>query len=724
MRVNSWIFLWGVAIGLAGWPRASLAVDVLEAMAQRPAQAPAREPAVAPPAEGQAALPPLGAEELLLGPRRGLEPAPPEWALVPSAPAPAPPPASAGAVPHEDQVLHEEQLAPPHEEAPAFPEPASFSHGVFLTPQFLTRRHTDGGRGGVVLLPRPFDLRRFGEAGFIESRAAIQRRLADQPSVDLSEPDPPAVVDARLDLAELYLSELMVPEGLSLLVGLDLSAMRADQAVRWQALSLALNALRPAGDWRPGPDAPYGADYAGWPEQPLWQVVVDLRRGGSAPSEMLLRAASTRLLNYSDPVVIRLLPLLLEAAIDGEYWGLARRIATEFGRFDELRDSGAYAFLRGRVALDGGDRLAAFDYFARASEGADGFAQRARIALIDLGLSSGALPLEDARSLLRQARRLWRGDLLEAAVLQRLALIEYNLGDEVATLEVLGSIINGFAREPVAERAVRQSTVLLEQYYEGVKTSDVGLADLLLAHRRIAADYRFQKGFAKQAEFFADTFMDAGATGIAAREYGLIHDYLLVAQDLGMREVAQERLNALRMKQAGALAAGGQYEEAAVLLAADLPTEDAGLRDRWNLLRARVFAEIGQSAAVLGTKVAAPSEEYLRLMAEAQFASEDWEQAREAYARLWRVRRAELPFGDAINLLLAAYRSGDRGMALELARAFPDLTTIPQWSQIAAGLLGEAGRIDPLRAEAAQQRLDVAARTLENLKIIEQTSEP
>jgi len=158
------------------------------------------------------------------------------------------------------------------------------------------------------------------------------------------------------------------------------------------------------------------------------------------------------------------------------------------------------------------------------------------------------------------------------------------------------------------------------------------------------------------------------------------------------------------------------------VLAHGIDTDTTALHDRLNLLRAQLFDATGEHGQVLQTQVLRPSEDYLRIKAEAHFAREDWAAAKAAYARLWHRQGDGLRFADAIRLVLAAHRAGDEEMTLALAKAFPELTDIPQWSEIAGSLMQEAPAVLPLREETARARVEEARKTLERLRAVDTAS--
>lgn len=573
-------------------------------------------------------------------------------------------------------------------------------------------------------LPPVWSLSRFTRASFIEDRQALASRLVDVlQAVRAGKAPRHALTDARLDLAEFYMAHVLLAEGRSVLRQIDRTGIDPVAGARLAVLQMALPLL--SGD-PVTVRAPLQSDWRDWPDQPLWQAIA--ASAGARPADQgapdlapNLSAAEKRLATYPAPFIEAVLPGLLELAIKRKDWRMARVLARRFDDHAALRDGDSYHFLLGQAAQAAGALLVAFDNYSRASEGTGRDAHRARLALVDMGLASRSLRPAEARVLMQQARTMWRGDALAVETLRVLARLELSLGNPVAALSVFGEILINHPDHPDTPLIRQKASALLTEFYDAGAAGTIPLAEFLAGHRQLAIHYRFEDGFAVFAESFADTLFKAGATGIASREYDAVHDYLSVSRDLGLRDVAPERIDALRVKQIEALIAGGRHDEAAQLLAQTRPGVSAALRQKLDLLQARIFASTDDRAALLATSVAAPTDGYLRLMAEARFANGDWQTAREIYDELWQAEGNAFPFRDAITLLLAAHRSGDREMTQRLARAFPSLTDVPQWGEIAMGLSEEVPDVGPLRRDQARSRMDRAGRTLKNLATIEES---
>ncbi|WP_407496439.1 hypothetical protein [Pseudooceanicola sp. MF1-13] len=555
---------------------------------------------------------------------------------------------------------------------------------------------------------------------FIEEKRTIidaMSRAMDKPAAQWGMSN--EMADTMLALARLHYRHGQGPEGLSVLEGLDRANLSGTQKFRRAVLELALGLVDPRdrGLTEAAQELLTPA-YAEWPDQPMFktlQLIRDYRFDDAAEGLGVVRDRMNRL-----PARYRamILPGVLEAAIATEDWRVARDVALEFRRHAELSDSGAFHYLLGRAAEAGGDLVAAFDSYTRAGEEHSLYGHRARTAVVSMGLHHDIMKIAEARELLDRESHLWRGDEYALAVLNDLAALDRADGDKVAAVYTYASILDRYPGHLDAGLTRQKARALINEIYADGATGEMPLSDFLMAHRKIAPDYRFEAGFDMQGEKFADRFLAVGSTLVAAQEYGAVHDHLAVARDLGLAEVDDQRLDELRLKQARSLELGGQYEDALAVLREPLRAGIAELEDQRTALLAKLYASTGQSGAVLQTAIAKPDIDFLRLKAQAYFGREDWAEAKDIYADMWDQVGQELPFEDAIGLLLSAYRSEDFDMAMRLSQDFPELTGIPQWRTIAEGLMDPAAQLWPLREDTARKRMQSATQALDTVDMV------
>lgn len=549
---------------------------------------------------------------------------------------------------------------------------------------------------------------------YVDRRAALVAGLAEAETAG-------ARADLLLDLAALSVSHALAPEALSFLSGLpdDEGAAALDPARAARRDRIALAAWGVSGAATPAPlparSQLEAADH--WSQRPLWRALSHAREGDVAAAAEDLPLAEEVLGALPPALAAALLPELLETAIEAGLWDAAHALAQRFDSHPELRGGSAYRFLLGRAAQAGGNPVMAFDSYAMAAGGGDVWAQRARLALIDLGRATDTLAPEDAAQLLRQSWRSWRGDALEVATLERLAEVEYGRGDTEAAIAALTEVLRRHPQSDAARNSGDRLDEMVADLYAQGASGDLPIAEFVAAHRRLSPELVFRPGFAAQAELLAGRLYEIGATDAAAREYAAIRDQLAVMRDLGLEEVPPARFDALRLAQAEALLRGGQTEAAAQALGT-APASVPELRDRLSLLRARLSSAEGDGAAVIATRMEIPSEGYLRLRAAALFERGEWAAARDAYASLWRDLGPGLGTSEAIRLLLAAHRAGDAELVAELLDRLPDLAASPELAAVARSLAPVAPLSLPIGQKSATDRMQGADAALRRLETI------
>lgn len=549
---------------------------------------------------------------------------------------------------------------------------------------------------------------------YVDRRAALVAGLAEAETAG-------ARADLLLDLAALSVSHALAPEALSFLSGLPddegNAALDPARAARRDRIALAAWGVSGAATPAPLPARSQieAADH--WSQRPLWRALSFAREGDVAAAAEDLPLAEEVLGALPPALAAALLPELLETAIEAGLWDAAHALAQRFDSHPELRGGSAYRFLLGRAAQAGGNPVMAFDSYAMAAGGSDVWAQRARLALIDLGRATDTLAPEDAAQLLRQSWRSWRGDALEVATLERLAEVEYGRGDTEAAIAALTEVLRRHPQSDAARNSGDRLDEMVEDLYAQGASGELPIAEFVAAHRRLSPELVFRPGFAAQAELLAQRLYEIGATDAAAREYAAIRDQLAVMRDLGLEEVAPARFDALRLAQAEALLRGGQTEAAAQALGT-APASVPELRDRLALLRARLSSAEGDGAAVIATRMEIPSEGYLRLRAAALFERGEWAAARDAYASLWRDLGPALGTSEAIRLLLAAHRAGDAELVAELLERLPDLAASPELAAVARSLAPVAPLSLPIGQKSATDRMQGADAALRRLETI------
>jgi len=589
---------------------------------------------------------------------------------------------------------------------------------AYQTPPDTARAQVDAAMPHLAPILAQFDTH-----SFFEDRDALAVALHDlQEGLDDTARPTPYEADILLGFAALHLSHRMLPEAQSFLNAIPDAAqlqergdahLTAQQLGRREALVAALN----------GFDAAPELTLEGWPDAPLFKALHLIARGSHNAAGPYLADALAILDDYPPALRDATMLHLFSGAVESGTWDIARTLAMRLEGQDDSAQGAGYRYLLGRAASAAGDPVAAFDNYAVAAEGRDIWAQRARLALVDLGRSTGTLTTADARHLLQQTRTLWTGGSLGLETLKRLAALELSERDRMAALVVLADISRLYPDTPESEAASVQASALIDAIYQRGFAGDMTMAEFFTAHRRIVGEFRFHAGFDAYAEQFAEHLADYGASGLAAAEFASIRARMDRRADDLARDPQSDTTaistmlrarDRVRLKHAQALLDGGQLAEAARLLERQNTAPDRDLHDQYNLLQAKLFAATQRPDYVLRTQMAEPTTEYLRLHAEAAFALGEWSRAHASYEALLRQAGHEMQMHDRINLLLSAHRSGDQPRAREVIRSFPDLEE--HLTALAEGLTAELPDVLPLRDDAARQRIQSADTALQQLQ--------
>lgn len=558
------------------------------------------------------------------------------------------------------------------------------------------------------------------DAGFLEtSRNLIAAVYESDDGLSSAQ----ETTNALLDLADLYFNYALVAEGQSIITGIEDKTLSEKQTARLSELSVALNIIDPWGMELSEANISLLEGPSEWPRHALFRSLYYIKKNMPEKAQPFLTEALEDIQGLRVYVKELMLPDILNAAIDLGDWEVARTSAEIFMESPTLNKGSAYHYLLGRTAENGRDYLVAFDHFVKATEKLDSWSQLAGLSLVKMGLATKTLTPRDARTLLEQIRFAWRGDALSYDAQILLTKVELLLNDIPAALEVLGEIIYMNEDEDRFSKAIEQANGLLTSYYEDGLSGKISLAKFLSGHKRIAQDFRFQEGFDRYSEMFADRFLAIGASNEAAYEYETIYNYLSVAQDLGLFEVTSKRLDQVRLKQVAAYLRGGQYDHAEPILAYGPESADPDMQDQFTFLKAEIFTQTGNLQSFIDAKVQEPSIDYLRIKAEVYFSMEDWNEAVKVYCIIWKRMGNDILFTDTLNLFISAYRNNDSQLTIRLAKAFPDLTKVPRWQQIADWLVEERNAVNILQKDTITTGISDASRVLDVMEVINTSSE-
>ncbi len=505
-----------------------------------------------------------------------------------------------------------------------------------------------------------------------------------------------------MDVAELYLGQMMIFEAGSVLDSID--AVGADQDRRLMALRHARDLLSGQGveDFA---QSPLAAETR--PDRAFWSAMQGIATADAALLTKNLETGLLGLIYQTRPVARTVVPLLTEALIEVGKDDVAGQALRLLDDFPEIANGPTGHYLRGRAdQLKENDSSALAAYF-EAAKGWDRYAVRGRLALADMALADGGRgALLAAQDVLEFGADAWRGDFLEIEVLRRLATVYSQNRETIGALQTRGKIMMRFPGTESAKQAEQEATADLSELYKNGSAGEIPLSHWMNVHYQLVPAFRYYSAFPDYVERMGDHLLTSGGTALAAREYqralDLRRDLTTLYPDLKDESAIFD----LQMKLANALTKGGQLESARdLLMALNIPP---GLqkRERVNKLRAKVLARLGDSDALLRTHVRKPSAENLRNVGRTLWENNDWEEAVTFYSRLWAEYPGQFDVGDATYLLIASHRAGDAMTSEKVVSAFPKLTESEDWRMIAKSFLEMPPAVLPLTRNAADERIE------------------
>ncbi|WP_174859064.1 hypothetical protein [Sulfitobacter maritimus] len=531
----------------------------------------------------------------------------------------------------------------------------------------------------------PLRLVEQGQRDFLTARQDLSEQMIQLSAADEAEAGKTLNANLLLDMAELHLAWMLRREAGGYLAALDPESLTPAAQRRYRTLDLALALLDQQNS--AGGLGQAVSRSVGWGQGQALRAAAFARLGATDEAARLLPDIIASLKALSPAIEAALLPDLLEAALAAEDWEAGRALAERFASHAALRDGPAYRYLLARASELSGDYLMAFDGYAEAAQGRDVYAHRARLALVRMGRETDSLPLADAVALLKSARWLWSGDDAAREGVMLLASLAEEAGDLEAALWALGHLLRD-ASDNEAEALRARAQAVYGSFYSAGAAGEIDLSAFLEGHARIAHRWRFDAGFAAHAMAVPQRLLDTGMTALAAREFRALRELAEAGGRSGVAAADPDLIADLRTKEARALLAGGQADAAVDLLSGFANAQ--GINAEAEALLIDALAQAGRSDELATLRVKAQDMGLRRSRAVALYETGKWVAARLAFLEMWQTHPDQFSFADATRLTLAAYETGDRETVARAASAFPTLTELPGWTEIAATLGGEA----------------------------------
>lgn len=533
-----------------------------------------------------------------------------------------------------------------------------------------------------------------------------------QQIITLSNAHGPERPEILLNLAEIYLTQMMLYEARSVLEGIKTA--NSLQETRRLVMLQAIDLLQ--GDPLEDPDTTPLLSRSR-PDRAFWLSLHAIAVGDGPMLDENLVEGFIGMAHLPKPVLRVVLPLFIEAAVALDKKTLASEAIRLIDELPDLSTAPTGFFLLGRVAELKGNEKTALDAYFEASKGWDRSAARARLALADMALrDKGRGALLAARDVLAHGADSWRGDNYELEALEKLASVYTKLGDAKGALQTYGKINVRFPVSNASEEARANGTELLGKVYQQGADGEIPLAVWVDVHLKILPLYKEYPAFSEYVEILADKALSLGGSSLARSEYQ--RALLLLEQNFDYFNipVPEEQKHRLLLKLARAQNMMGDLAEARDTLDRIDVKEGGSFRDDVFALKAEILAEMGDRDRFMRTYVANPDAEQLRNMARAFLDLEDWGGAIKFYERLKSEFPDQFLAEDASYLLIAAKRQGNLKIEEQIVADFPGLTASREWIDLAKGLQEVPADLLPLRKDSAQSRLNSLDRALEKIE--------
>ena len=516
------------------------------------------------------------------------------------------------------------------------------------------------------------------------------------------------------DVAELYLSHLMLPESQSAAAAVDADRLPDGQRARLRSITDAIGLL----------GGSYVASETMSPllseenlTHGLWQFLEAVQSEDTEALESSVALAFHALPHFPQTFQTFLRPVLIEAMIETQHLTLAHSALADLAHDPELAGEPVDLFLRGRLAQVEGRLESAFEAYYQAAAGWEKYATRARLNLADIAINNGGeKTVQAARDVLDAGINTWRGDWLEVAMLEKLVVLNTLTGRTFDALIVNSMLID---RYPGTESATKAISLverdLLKLYAQGTE-GDLSIGDWVNMHMQLVSRFRNIPVFATATEIFANGLRKHSATDLAISEYVRVEEMLATWRARDETIVTSNIQNRVALSKVQAMIDSGRYSQARVILASMSGTLDQGQKDQWGLMLAEIMSKTGDDARIFTAKSDNRTQNFLRQRAYAAWVIGDWQQTLHRYQSLWDTYPNEFRKGDAIYMLIAAQGVGDREIAGRVAAAYSQLAGAVGLAVVVNRMLETPPGLSPLKHRSAIDRIDQASQTLNQLE--------
>jgi tetratricopeptide (TPR) repeat protein len=550
------------------------------------------------------------------------------------------------------------------------------------------------------IIPSGLQINQYSKDTYNDDLSAIRSQMAD------TDADTVSRFMVQIELAEFFLSHLMIKDGIAAISDIPEQALSDAEREYYYALKSALYVSMGTG-FRRG-FIPEDSEYSEWSDYAFWTAIHYINSQDFEASKPFLEKAFIKMQQYPDNYMGYFSKLLLEAAIKTGKWNLSKEIVENFDEHPHLKVESFYHFLIGLASQKIGKNVEAFDAYRIASKGNDVFAQRARLGIVEIGIETSTMPVEDAISWLESSRLYWRGDQYEIEVLIKISDLNIQSGNTFNSLVALGNLYISFPNSSAFLKRKDLVDKMLNEFYLSGFNGKTNITDFIQSHKKLASMYRFYPGFEDNHRMLAEKLNDIGATGQSAFEYGALSEHLEIIYEENIREVSIQDIWDLKLRQAESLFKGGQYRRVVEVLANRIIFDDESKNELSAEILAKSAIKIPDISGVLGAGLNNSSANNFRMRAEALSAIGDYKGSKIQYQKMREKFKSDFTEVDMINMLLSAHRDDDVEATMRVAEDFPSVVKSSAWINLAKGLRYTSAPITPLSQINVDSRLSEA----------------
>jgi hypothetical protein len=540
-----------------------------------------------------------------------------------------------------------------------------------------------------VILPKEIMIDDFS-GDFLETRQSLTRDLSN--------------TDSFIKLAEFFFQNGLYKESESILNDIESETLPEDQMLYLKALSEINNIL-----YNTEPELSNevinNKTYKDWSHYNLWTGLLLSKNKSHDEAANYLEGTDKIIENYPKIIQKEIIPNLIESAIESGEWNEARDLSLVYEDLVSDNDT-VFNYLLGRAALKNDKITEAFDSFAKSSLGDDIFAQKSKLNIVDIGLSTKTMPLADAKVFLDDIIINWGGGEIEFEALKRLISIHEEEEDNISALLSIGDTIRRFPKSSEEMDYEEKAINLIETVYDMGINGEVSLDEFFENHKLLKQSFGFFNEFHQFTEKYADKLLENGATLAAANEYISLKDQIEVLPENKQVDGHLFKIEELKLKAAESHIQGLRTNKADRLLDSFNSENAPELKSKYNLLKAQIQNNIGNKKEVVELLQNNEDFESLKLSADTHFLNENWEKSYNKYNKIKDLHPNKFNQVIAIKSMIAAHKNDDSTSVYDIVSFKPELLDSEEWRIISEGLGNLNQSIESLNKNFTKERVN------------------